>query len=538
MGNEETLKLSFEPKVQVAVLGHLIYNENFFKRSVALIEPEYFLEPINQKVWRAVKNFHEKHKRCPTPDELKELREFKAEEQAVKNQIRNRIDAARISTSQFQLDFISSELTDWLKSALFKEFINKAQTLYNRKKTTEAFSEMRESIKKIDYASFEDNSAVEWGDIIQFYSNKKIAETNACTFGHPAVDDRLISGGGKNGALLAGDMTIILAPTNVGKTTCMITVAKENAKKRKSVLWLAHEGRVEDLKAKFYQSFFSISGDDMEHRLETDSEFALALVAQVNAYMAPWITFIPAQKPGMTVEEVYGIIQRAQCERIAATGKGYDIIMDDYPAILTTQLASKGNMPTRDRERHIYQYFSQIALEFKAHVLCAIQTNREGSKINSGVKGTEERLLQMEDVAESFGTMQVASNVITINRDPIAEKNNIVTYYVAKSRSNEKGWAVSCRSNYAASVSHSPDLPATWYRGAANLSDRMDMFIQQHASTAVPEYKYVHNGKVTEAHVKPRTVEVVIADTVSATGATPQNAMDNGGVDVNPEPSI
>jgi len=181
------------------------------------------------------------------------------------------------------------------------------------------------------------------------------------------------------------------------------------------------------------------------------------------------------QKPNLDVEEVISIVRRKQEERIAKYGAGYKILIDDYPAKLTTTQNSKGNYSKRTVDEIVYNNFAQLALENNFHSLCAIQTNREGSKVNKGQK--EDRLLTMEDVLESWGAMTTATNVWTINRDPMAKVKNRLTYYIDKSRSSETGFAVVCRTKFGNSITHSDKLGATYYQAYGTYSDKVDKLL-------------------------------------------------------------
>jgi hypothetical protein len=173
------------------------------------------------------------------------------------------------------------------------------------------------------------------------------------------------------------------------------------------------------------------------------------------------------------VEEVEPLIRRKQEDLMAKTGKGYDLLVCDYPAKLTTRLAQNGHMSKRNVDEIVYGYFVQLALEYGFHSLLAIQTNREGSKVNKGQKD-EHRLLVMEDVHESYGVMQEATNVITLNRDPVAKARQHMTFHIDKSRSSETGFAVVARTDFARARTHHADLGAIWYRGVATMADQVD----------------------------------------------------------------
>jgi hypothetical protein len=176
----------------------------------------------------------------------------------------------------------------------------------------------------------------------------------------------------------------------------------------------------------------------------------------------------------LNVEDVEPLIRRKQ-EDLAArnNGKGYDLLVCDYPAKLTTKLANGGHMSKRNVDEIVYGYFVQLALEYGFHNLLAIQTNREGSKVNKGQKD-EHRLLVMEDVHESYGVMQEATNVITLNRDPVAKARQHMTFHIDKSRSSETGFAVVARTDFGRARTHHNDLGAIWYRGVATMADQVD----------------------------------------------------------------
>ncbi len=169
----------------------------------------------------------------------------------------------------------------------------------------------------------------------------------------------------------------------------------------------------------------------------------------------------------MSVEQVVGAIRRKADEQISRTGRPFDLVVDDYPAKLTTDEAREGKMAKREKDEIIYMQFNRLAEEYGWHSLTAIQTNREGSKINRSYKGFEERLLAMEDVLESWGPMADTSNVFTCNRNAMAKAYDYMILNNCKSRTSATDWAVVCESMFANYISHSESLKACWYQGNA-----------------------------------------------------------------------
>jgi hypothetical protein len=136
----------------------------------------------------------------------------------------------------------------------------------------------------------------------------------------------------------------------------------------------------------------------------------------------------------------------------------------------------------------VYNYFSQIALEHNCHVLTAIQTNREGSKVNRKVgKGAESRFLTMEDVMESWGPMTTATNVISINRPPEAQARHVTGFCICKSRSSEVGVV------FLADFELRPRPAATGQSGTAR-STRLNSLNGDRVEKLLADFQGVHVG--------------------------------------------
>jgi hypothetical protein len=279
-----------------------------------------------------------------------------------------------------------------------------------------------------------------------------------------------------DGLFLLGDFTV------THNTTALITIARHNIMRKRSVLWFTHEGVDDDLQLKMAQAVMGINTTQLLARYKTPE--GMAQIATAMRLVDRYLVYIPWNHPGMTVEELVPVIERRQEERRAQNGgKGFDLLVDDYPGKLSTQMAQGGRMEQRNLDAKVYDYFVQLGLKHRFHVLAAIQTNREGSKVNRD----DSRLLTMEDVRESWDTMTMATNVITINRDSKAAARNRVTFYISKSRSSRTGRAVVCHSDYEAGLTHSEQLGATWYYGTQSLSDHIDTYLEQFKGREIPQ---------------------------------------------------
>jgi hypothetical protein len=358
----------------------------------------------------------------------------------------------------------------WLRSRLFYRGVHTAQKDYNSERFEEAYRVMDDTLKKIKEATFlreRESPLCNWR---QDFEQHKVEQANGLTFGLKTVDDLLLPGN-ESGSLLPGDTTILLAPTNIGKTTTMITVGGANLSLGKRILLITHEGRPMDIKEKLWKNYLDVSTKQLFDLPNTDE--GVERLEKASRVFDRNLTFIPYNKAGLTVEEVEPLIRRKQEELMAKRGKGYDMLIVDYPAKLSTRQAQNGNINKRNVDELVYGYFIQLALEYGFHSLLAIQTNREGAKVNKGQRD-ERRLLVMEDVHESYGVMQEATNVIALNRDAVAKARQRMTLHLDKSRSSETGFAVVARTNFANAITHSNKLGSIWYRGTSTLADQVD----------------------------------------------------------------
>jgi hypothetical protein len=486
--------LPFSPTKQEALMGHLLTNEKFFLMAASRIQAGWWATERLSQIWTMATDFATKYGRAPKVLELSEqqMTHAAAPEQ---QKLRTQMQLCTQRTADIGLDVLKSELTDWFRCRIYVAGMKRSEALFNAaaqggkatnsKKLQEAFDIMKAMSREIETASFDGGHDEDMSDFETPYLEQIQDAKHAISFGLPAMNRLLLPEGEGVGCLLPGDMTVLLAPTNIGKTTTMVTIAAFNIMAQKDVLLITHEGRINDIKMKIWQCMNGLSRQDIMRNLG-NADFRKE-IAESQALVNRYLVFMPLNKAGLTVEEVDAVIRRRQEQRIAQHGKGFDLIIDDYAAKLTTQQAKGGHFALRQIHEVVYNYFSQIALEHKCHVVTAIQTNREGSKTNRKFgKDTQARLLTMEDVMESWGPMTTATNVISINRDPQAQAKGVVTFYICKSRSSEVGWAVTSKSDYASARSHWPKAPCTWYRGTSPMSEKIDTLLDGFQGREIP----------------------------------------------------
>ncbi len=458
--------LPFNQLKQSALLGHLVINEQFFKMTYTKIKPSYFLSEKLSQVYKLLTKYYESYHTFPSREEFRTSMTIEIMEPAERGLILAYISKAIMDTQQIRIDAIKPELTEWLHSVILMKGMTDAQEHFNRQQIKECHEKLMIAVKEVSTTSFDRGDAVTFNNFQEYLNKSESERLEAITTGLDILDRCLLKGA-TSGGLQKGDTTIIMAPVNIGKTTCLITMGASNILKGKDVFLMTHEGRPEDIRLKILSNMLQCPIDQIFDYYKDPAK--LPKLVAVTTMIEKHLKYIPYNKAGgMTIEEVVPIIRNTQEEWMAThDGKGFDLLISDYPAILTTELARKGTLQKRNMDQVVYNNYIQLALEYKFHSLLAIQTNREGSKINKHMGG-DNRLLMMEDVKESWDPMAEASNVVTINRSPQAINKGLIIYNIAKCRSNTAGVAVYAKSNFASNITHSNELGGFAYQGMRN----------------------------------------------------------------------
>lgn len=482
---EHEISIGYDDVKQLAILGHLIQDPKFFVLAQSKIKPEWFRQSLVGEIYSKMLDFYNNLHRAPTEDELRNHKDILLEDQQKRNKLYDTIHKAKLATERFGLDALRKELTEWLQSQLFEVDFRKAYKAYTEKQEPKlAYTTVEQMVEKIRKASFLEEREEAFADIYTDIEQNRIDMKRACTFGLDMFD-RLLLPDCKNGSLLPGDLSIVLAPSNVGKTTSCITTIVANIKNFKKVLFITHEGRKEDIKQKIRECFLDKNSTEIMAMAATAT--GLQTLRAIGRFIDQHLTYIHFARAGLTVEEVAGVIRNKNEQlKLKNNGVGYDLLVDDYPAKLTTEQARGGQMSRRNIDDIVYNYFVQLAGECQFHAICPIQTNREGSKINKGI--TEDRLLVSEDVMESWGPITAATNVWTANRSLRDKQAGRITYFIDKSRSSETGFAVVCKTNFSHAITHSNELGATFYRGSGTYADKLDTYLKDYIGMEFPDH--------------------------------------------------
>jgi hypothetical protein len=478
--------LPFEIPQQQALVGHIMCDDKFYMQLRGRIASSWFADSVVAEIFKKYEAFYDTFSRVPnSKEEFKGWPGWQDLDNAKRIQAFNGVEICYAKSATFGRDYISAQLTAWQKTRALVRDLPQVGNLISSRQLSQAEGLIHSLSKDLLGMAFDGTAPVDFRNPRKILANEEFAMEGALTTGLPLLDSKLLPEGNGKVSLLLGDTTLILAPTNSGKTTAMGTIARHNAAKGRNVLFIGREGRENDLSVKFLQTFMGKTKAELFGMAKTEE--GGAFMDKVGAMINKHLTFVHVTKQGFTVEECIGIIRSMQALRKAQYGVGYDLLCVDYPGILDTERARGGKYEYRQVQDYIYRQFVQLALEEKFHCLAAVQTNREGLKITSGEsEHSTRRLLTPEHISEAYAIAMSATTILTLNRDPVAAAQNRLTWYICKSRSSATGWAVTCRSDYSRATTHSPKLPATAYLGSSTMNEQIETLLQNYSGRDIP----------------------------------------------------
>ena len=130
-----------------------------------------------------------------------------------------------------------------------KKIFLKGSKLYSDKQITEAANTIMSETQRVMRVANQVDGQESWLNPREWYTvGTEKAKERACSFGLHEIDRALNpnfssekdASGNWSGSLTPGDTTLIVAPTNVGKTTVMMTIIAHNLKRNKKILWITY----------------------------------------------------------------------------------------------------------------------------------------------------------------------------------------------------------------------------------------------------------------------------------------------------------
>lgn len=472
MSNYQATSLAdiFTEAFQEALVGFCILDERFFFQCKDKIKPEWITAAVEVRdIYDQIIKFYNKENRSPlSKEELINSAFFMTQSLGVRTTYWNTMIRCEESTkATFQLDRMKRQLTGFIRTMKMRELVQTSYTMLTKQGVDKAYEWSKNAIGDLKDLSFEDkDNKVDFSDPISWLLKSFERDNNAISTGSADLDRAL------EGGFFKGEASAIMAASNTGKTTFLITLIRHCIVNHQKVLFITHEGNEDRLKRQILSAVTGLNSRELRGFLlktgfdpnDYDNKIRISLeevnkkyllvcqeVEQAYKLLEENLVFIHHVKTSqMYIENVVDLIKNEHEKAMHRWGRGFDIIVDDYPKKLRSKAAGRNEL-RRIELGDIYDTFNILAAELKTHCLTALQTNRAAAKANKGIVESD-YYLGGEDADESYGIIQNLACVISLNRSLEDTKHNIAHYSIAKARGGPVNQTVTCRTRYDRSL--------------------------------------------------------------------------------------
>lgn len=464
--NDSEKDLPFDEKGQRAVIGHLFTDREFAFKCSELLGSDCFASEKLAKLYEMFFDFYKINKSIPTKEELiNEIHLSDFLDDLDKDQYKRLLNDCVAQSTCMQVSYLRSKMTRWLQVGEYRRTFTQFKESYKKHDIDKVYDIMQSCVKKVRDLDFNRDGQYVFGDYASDIKALEKEQEGVITTGIPLLDAAL------GGGLRRKEHTVIAAPLNTGKTSICINIAKANIDQEKTVLFLTHEMNPLDISVKMKQCYGKLTKEDYVNLPKTTAGInQLILMEKI---LKDQLCYYPYNKAGgIYIEDVIDIVRRKNEELFSRTGKYYDLLIDDYPAKLSSR-EFKNSKDKRHSLAYIYEQFQQLALEFNMHAISPVQINRSGVKRNQERKDDED-FIKGADVAEAHQILQDASNVFVLNRSTEDEKKNRMFIYIDKSRSSEKNFAVKLNTDFTKCLLIDPQLGQSLIQEGSSRSNSDD----------------------------------------------------------------
>lgn len=390
------------------IIKSLISDSTFMSRVARHLDIDLFSETSYNIVAKFYKDFWNQHSKLPSADEIKLF----ATDNSFFNSFKKVVeDTSTINLSSIDKEIIYSNSEKFIKEKLALLTLTKVVDKIGKSEIEP--SSLVNKFEEIAGISllFEPGYNIH-KDLPRFVDSLKSTQNKLPT-GFAEIDKYT------NGGVLAKGkcLSIVTAPTNMGKSIMLGNIAVNAAKMGKNVLIISLEMAEEVYAGRIYSSLYDLPINSLAFMTEE-------LKTKISSKNYGNIIIKEFPPATMTVEQIDGYI-----DDLIKSGHKFDLVCVDY----LTLLAAPGADNSNEAGKMITRKLRALTYKYNIPFWTACQINRDGMK---------EKTQELSHIAESIAIAAEADLIISLNQQPEDKEMNIMRCTFLKSRLGGNGFSV------------------------------------------------------------------------------------------------
>lgn len=318
------------------------------------------------------------------------------------------------SEDNYNIDWLSNETKKWIRNKAFEIVIVESAEKLQSNKPVEDMVEKVKDVFSINFnESIGNNFYKDYEKQYEFYTQTKEKFESNLTILNTVCD----------GGVERKTLNLLMAPTNTGKTSAMISLAAGYLRRGYNVLYITCEMSEENIRQRIDANFLDIPINDIprlpkELYIKRMQQFAS--IAKSNLYVKEYPT------ASANVNHI-----RALLDALATKEKFVpDIVFIDYLNIMTSVRIKSGQ--SYEISKAIAEELRGLMVHYNLAGWSATQTNRGGDGASD---------LDLTDTSESYGVPMTVDMQIAVIQTPALLEQKRQLWKVLKTRYSEmKGY--------------------------------------------------------------------------------------------------
>lgn len=400
--------------LELVILKNLIYNEEYLRKVLPFLKPEYFSNKIEKTIFNEIIDFTGKYNNSPTPESLKiAVGELNITQDEVDNLATYINEIESNKTDSTKLEWLIDKTEEFCQEkSIYNAVLNSISILDGADKTND-----KGAIPKIlsDALSVSFDNSVGHDYLEDAASRYEYYHREESKIPFDLDYFNKITKGG----LSTKTLNVILAGTGVGKSLFMCHVAAACMAQGKNVLYITMEMAEERIAERIDANLLNVTMDEL---MNLSEESYIKKVKRVHSKTVGKLLIKEYPTASASATHFRTLLNELNLKRNFIP----DIIFVDYLNICcSSRLKVGSNINSYTYVKAIAEELRGLAVEYDLPLVTATQTTRNG--FNSSDPG-------MEDVSESFGLPATADMMFALVSSEELEQLNQIMVKQLKNR--------------------------------------------------------------------------------------------------------
>jgi len=398
---------TFDIDMQQKILSVMVQDRLFLAQSVELVKPAYFDSEVLVDLVRLTEEYFREFNDAPTPLALAQLTKDYLKTVKRKNPVKyfDMIEDV-FADSLPEKDFIAKQVREFVKAHEVRNALAECADLWQDRKYDKMQAILQKAFSVTEFKR----------EVYRYFDEKNVRERYApdtdirIPTGFPDFDNKI------GGGLGPGELGVILAPTNVGKSIWLTLFGANALRLRKKVLHITLEMSKKKVALRYDRN---LTGKTKAILQTGSEELAKSLVTLQNAYHCDLVIEKFPTK-GLSVAELRAYLAFLKLENFVP-----ELLLVDYASIMK---------PSSRQDKHIQieeivEDLRGLGDELGIPIWTAAQTKQ--SAVNK-------KHVSIEDLGEAYAQAKIADVIAALCQTKSEAEEDLTRLFLAKNRDDKK----------------------------------------------------------------------------------------------------